>query len=69
MYIHLLQFVITTHMSTVYRRQWPIVRKLLLITQENYWIPCTMSTIGEKEILDQVQCATLVPNHAGPPIV
>jgi len=28
-----------------------------------------MNTIGEKEILDLVQCATLVPNHAGLPIV
>jgi len=28
-----------------------------------------MNIIGEKEILDLVQCAMLVPNHAGPPIV
>jgi len=25
-----------------------------------------MSTIGGKAILDQAQCATLVPNRAGP---
>lgn len=56
-------------MSIAYRQQWLIVKKQPLITRENYWIPCIMSTIGEKAILDQVQCVTLVPNLAGPPIV
>lgn len=56
-------------MSIVYHRQWPIAKKQLLIIQGSCWIPCIMNTIGEKEILDPVQCAMFVPNNAGLPIV
>jgi len=63
------KFAITTPMLTVYHRQWLIVKKQLLITLVSYWILCIMSTIGERAILDQVQYAMLVSNHAGPPIV
>lgn len=63
------RFAITLPIPIVFHRQWQIVKRQLLITPESCWIPCTMNIIGEKEILDLVQCATLVPNHAGPPIV
>jgi len=56
-------------MPIVCHRQLQIVKKQLLITPENCWIPCIMNIIGEKEILDLAQFATLVSNHAGPPIV
>lgn len=65
----MLQFVITILMLIACRRQWPIAKKQRLITLESCWILCTMSIIGEKATLGQGQCAMLVPNHAGLPIV